>query len=201
MCDEYYTNGIKSGPRICYYPSGFKQQTSPYLNGKIQGWLFDFDSSGGLSQKAFFLDRKQVGDNFFYHPSGNIGQYYFLDFDAIAKVSIFYNENGYPIDSVGTLVYYDSLYYNDTIRYGNRYADSAYIGILLSHPPYMSTSIYINECDSLNTIFNVDKLDSTLPYIYFVRKIPHELTKMQIIGKQYDSISHHTRTQLHEILF
>jgi antitoxin component YwqK of YwqJK toxin-antitoxin module len=91
---ESYTNGLKNGMSVTYYPDGKSAVENQWINGKLNGVWHEFYPSGEKKSETHYLNGKRQGESRIYFDSGQIQIEGVYDNDQYSGAWKFFNTDG-----------------------------------------------------------------------------------------------------------
>jgi len=182
-------SGQLKGLTRLYHDNGLISKEIPYLNNSVKGFINSFSAKGQLASRLFYLNTRQIGDGYWYAPSGKIIQYGFNGFGKDYRNFIKYDENGKILEKIAPIIFMDSI--STYFTTDEKVYD---VSLLLSNPPNCRTSVLINYLSRDSTIKLQDSVVSE-PYYFKKEKFPSDIDRVMFYGKQYDSITGKTLSQ------
>jgi YD repeat-containing protein len=107
----YYEDGKMSFKEndslmVYFHPNGISSSVAHRKNGQLNGYTYNYDANGNLTEKSFYTNSKRNGQLFLYYKNGNIKFHAnFLD-DRMSGERMYYDENGKPIE--GNFTFYNN---------------------------------------------------------------------------------------------
>jgi len=182
-------SGQLNGITRLYHANGLISKEIPYLNNSVKGFINSYSEKGQLASRLFYLNTRQIGDGYWYVPSGKINQYGFNGFGKDYRNFIKYDENGKILEKIAPIIFMDSISTYVTTD-ENMYA----VSLLLSNPPNCRTSVLINYL-SQDSIIKLQDSVISQPYYFKKEKFSSDIDRVMFYGKQYDSSTGKTLSQ------
>jgi antitoxin component YwqK of YwqJK toxin-antitoxin module len=130
-----YKNDIADGPGIYYYPNGKMSTSTNYSQGKENGFVFFYDTSGSLFQKTYYFYDVCFGPIVTYKNRYPI-RYTFYSFDGFLLFSIDYDsiKNKKVSEWQSRLIFLNSSYITSDPE--TKDVENNYFIYLISPPEY-----------------------------------------------------------------
>jgi antitoxin component YwqK of YwqJK toxin-antitoxin module len=151
--------------RIYFHPGGISKEVSHMRNGKLNGFSYNYDESGSLTEKTFYLNAQRHGQLFLYYKNGNIKFYGHYLGGKMSGERMYYNENGKPID--GNFVFYYSNGNKEREGFCNNGKPEGLVKLFYNDGALLMTAQHKNgEPHGKQTYYDTDGKTVTDEFIY-----------------------------------
>lgn len=175
---------------IGYYKNGNLNELINYENGLANGFRYHFYENGSIKKRVFYLNDIGVGDAYFFYENGENYNFYNWEDKNINLVQ--YDSSGRITEDIRQVIFIDSfeLYVDSSLK---KNTERVYYELLLiiSNPPKCKTKIIIDYISKDRGVVRSDSIVNKHSY-FEKEKLPVELSSINILGIQYDSIKNKT---------
>jgi len=173
--EQYDSMGLLYGRYVSFMSNGDTDQIRYYKMDKLNGITTSYKNNK-ITESAFFLNDKQVGNSYFYDSLGKCNFYNFLDFNGDGIIADDYEKDSFHSHRIFFL---DSVISKEDKNDSSQWQ----IAFLISKPPNSSTDLFIEQLmDSVKPI-NKKYINIEEEYFIYTIKFPKN-SELKITGNQ-----------------